>query len=185
MLLRNFQLNSDSVWCGGFRDRINPDARENIPVIRRLLREGKIRAAEELANETVAAVPDYQSHYEPLGDVFFIPEGDERMYFLGLRDYWSEQLNRSEALPDYRRELDIDSGIHTVSYTKNGTAFRRESFISYPDKVMGVKCSGTPLRIIIERGSYCEKVYKLSENTICMEGQAGANGVNSALSSVR
>src|SRR5699024_3159802 len=60
--------------------------------------------AEELANETVAAVPDYQSHYEPLADVFFIPESDERIYFLGLRDYWSEQLNRVETLPDYKRE---------------------------------------------------------------------------------
>lgn len=84
---------------GRFRDRINPDAKENIPVIQRLIREGKIRAAEELANETVAAVPDYQSHYEPLADVFFIPESDERIYFLGLRDYWSEQLNRVETLP--------------------------------------------------------------------------------------
>lgn len=176
-VIDRFQLNSDSVWWGGFRDRINPDAKENIPVIRQLIREGKIRAAEELANETVAAVPDYQSHYEPLADVFLIPESDERIFFLGLRDYWSEQLNRTEALPDYRRELDIDTGIHFVSYTKNGTAFSRESFISYPDRVMAVKCTGTPLRIIMERGSYCEKVYKLSENTLCMKGQAGANGV--------
>ena len=160
---------------------VNPDARENIPTIRRLLREGKIRAAEELANETVAAVPDYQSHYEPLADVFLIPESEERIYFLGLRDYWSEQLNRTKELPDYRRELDIDNGIHTVSYTKNGTEFHRESFISYPDRVMAVKCCGTPLRVIIERGSYCEKVYRLSKNTLCMEGQAGANGVKFCL----
>ncbi len=180
-VLDRFQLNNDSVWWGGFRDRINPDAKENIPVIRQLIREGKIRAAEELANETVAAVPDYQSHYEPLADVFFIPKGDERVYFLGLRDYWSGQLNCIENLPDYKRELDIENGLHTVSYKKNGTFFRRESFISYPDRVMAVKCDGTPLRIIMERGSYCEKVYKLSENTLCMEGQAGADGVKYCL----
>ena len=176
-----FQLNNDSVWWGGFRDRINPDAKENIPVIRQLIRDGKIRAAEELANETVAAFPDYQSHYEPLADVFFIPEGDERIHFLGLRDYWSEQLNRIERIPDYKRELDIDKGIHTLSYTKNGTHFRRESFISYPDRVMAVKCEGAPMRIITERGSYCEKLYKLDEKTLCMEGQAGANGVKFCL----
>ena len=124
-VIDRFQLNNDSIWWGGFRDRINPDAKENIPVIQRLIREGKIRAAEELANETVAAVPDYQSHYEPLADVFFIPESDERIYFLGLRDYWSEQLNRVETLPDYKRELDIEKGIHTVSYTKNSMHFCR------------------------------------------------------------
>lgn len=170
-VIDRFQLNNDSVWHGGFRDRVNPDAKENIPVIRRLIREGRIRAAEELANETVAAVPDYQSHYEPLADVFFIPESEERIYFLGLRDYWSEQLNRIEALPDYKRELDIENGIHTVSYTKDGTHFLRESFISYPDRVMAVKCEGTPLRIIMERSVYCEKIYKLDEKTLCMEGR--------------
>ncbi len=180
-VIDRFQLNNDSIWWGGFRDRINPDAKENIPVIQRLIREGKIRAAEELANETVAAVPDYQSHYEPLADVFFIPESDERIYFLGLRDYWSEQLNRVETLPDYKRELDIEKGIHTVSYTKNSMHFCRESFLSCPDKVMAVKCEGTPLRIIMERAVYCEKIYKLSENTLCMEGQAGADGVKYCL----
>lgn len=162
---------------GGFRDRLNPDAKENIPVIRQLIRDGKIRASEELANETVAAIPDYQSHYEPLADVFVIPEDDERIYFLGLRDYWSEQLNRIEKIPDYRRELDVDTGIHTVSYTQNGTCFRRESFISYSDRIMAVKCEGSPLQVIMERGSYCEKVFKLDERTLCMEGQAGDNGV--------
>ena len=114
-VIDRFQLNSDSMWWVGFRDRINPHARENIPVIQRLIREEKIRAAEELANETVAAIPDYQSHYEPLADVFLIPESEERIYFLGLRDYWIEQLNRTETLSDYRRELDIVTGVHTVS----------------------------------------------------------------------
>lgn len=180
-IIDRFQLNNDSVWWGGFRDRINPDAKEHIPVVRKLIREGKIRAAEELANETVAAVPEYQSHYEPLGDVFVVPEGNDRINFLGLRDWWSEQLNCNEGLPDYRRELDIENGIHTVSYTKNGIKFRRESFISYIDRVMIVKCEGTPLRVFMERGSYCEKVYKLSENTLCMEGQAGPNGIKYCL----
>lgn len=180
-LVDRFQLNNDSIWWGAFRDRINPDAREHIPIIRSLIREGKIREAEELANETMAAMPDYQSHYEPLGDVFFIPEGNERIYLLGLNQCWNEQLNRIEQLPDYTRQLNIENGIHTVSYTKDNVYFCRESFISYPDRVMAVKFQGTPLRIIIERGSYCEKVYKLSENTICMEGQAGANGVHFCL----
>lgn len=180
-VIDRFQLNQDSIWCGGKRDRINPDARENIPVVRQLIREGEIRAAEELANETVAAIPDYQRHYEPLGDVFFIPESEERIHFLGLGEYWNGQLNRIEALPDYRRELDIEKGIHTVSYTKNGVPFLRESFLSYPDRVMAVRCRGTSLRIIAERGSYCESVYQLDGHTLCMEGQAGAGGVKFCL----
>ena len=37
---------------------------------------------------------------------------------------------------DYRRELDIASGIHTTAFTRNGITFTREAFASHPDQVM-------------------------------------------------
>ena len=176
-LVDRFQLNNDSIWWSGPRDRINPDAKESIPEIRKLIREGKTSQAEDLANETLAGIPEYQSHYEPLGDLFIIPDGGERIQILGIREHWSGQLNRIEEIPDYKRELDIDNGIHTVSYTKDNVKFIRESFISYPDRVMAIKSQGTPLRVFTERGDQCGKVYKLSDNTLCMEGRTGADGV--------
>jgi len=36
----------------------------------------------------------------------------------------------------YRRELDIERAVHTVSYEKDGVKYRREAFASYPAKVM-------------------------------------------------
>ena len=175
-LVDRFQLNNDSVWWSGPRDRINPDAREGIPEIRKLIREGRISEAEDLANEVMAGIPEYQSHYEPLGDLFIIPEGSERITILGIREYWNGQLNRIEEIPDYKRELDIDTGIHTVSYTKDGVKNVRESFISYPDRVMVIKSSGLPLAIFTERGNQCDKVYKLDDRTLCMEGRPGNGG---------
>ncbi len=177
-LIDRFQLNNDSIWWSGPRDRINPDAKESIPIIRKLIREGRITEAEDMANETLAGIPEYQSHYEPLGDLFIIPEGSERIQILGIREHWSGQLNRIEELSDYKRELNIDTGIHTVSYTKEGVKFARESFISYPDKVMVIKCQGSTLRIISERADQCERVYKLSDNTLCMEGRCGGGGTS-------
>ena len=44
-LVDRYQLNLDSLWHGTFRDRINPDAKESIPVIRKLIREGRITEA--------------------------------------------------------------------------------------------------------------------------------------------
>ncbi len=79
------------------------------------------------------------------------------------------------------RKLDIDSGIHTVSYTKDNISFLRESFISYPDKVMAVKCVGTPAKVIMERNVYSGDISKVDDSTLCMEGQAGANGVKHCL----
>ncbi|MBO7532160.1 MAG: glycoside hydrolase N-terminal domain-containing protein, partial [Lachnospiraceae bacterium] len=138
--------------------------------------EGRIYEAEDLANEVMAGIPEYQSHYEPLGDLFIIPEGSERITILGIREYWNGQLNRIEEIPDYKRELDIDTGIHTVSYTKDGVKNVRESFISYPDRVMVIKSSGLPLAIFAERANQCEKVYKLDDRTLCMEGRPGNGG---------
>ena len=166
-----FQLNNDSVWWGAFRDRVNPDAARCIPEIRRLIREGRPSEAEDLADEAMAGIPDYEAHYEPLADVFMIPEGSERIGILGIREYWSWQLGNVEEIPDYRRELDIERGIHTVSYTKDGRKISRESFVSLPDRVMAVRSTGIPVRIIMERHSFCEKVYRLSENTLCLEGR--------------
>ena len=76
-IVDRFQLNADSLWYGGFRDRINPDAKENVSKIRRLISEGKLSQAEKLANLTMAGIPDYQCHYEPLCDLFIIPESGE------------------------------------------------------------------------------------------------------------
>src|SRR5690242_19396658 len=61
------QLNEDSVWYGGPRDRNNPDARANLPEIRRLIFEGKLKEAERLARLALSGLPESQRHYLPLG----------------------------------------------------------------------------------------------------------------------
>jgi len=40
---------------------------------------------------------------------------------------------------DYRRELDLRTGIHTVTYTHKGTAYRREAFCSYPRGLLALR----------------------------------------------
>ena len=82
-LIDRFQLNLDSLWQGRFRDRINPDARDAVGRIRSMLREGRIREAEELADEALSGIPDYQCRYVPLGDLFLIPEGEEHICMQG------------------------------------------------------------------------------------------------------
>lgn len=37
---------------------------------------------------------------------------------------------------NYKRELDIERAVHTVTYECNGIKYRREAFASYPDNVM-------------------------------------------------
>jgi len=40
---------------------------------------------------------------------------------------------------DYRRELDLERGVQTVSYTYNGVRYRRELFASYPAGVIAIR----------------------------------------------
>ena len=54
------QLNEDSLWSGGKRDRNNPSAFENLPKIRELIMEGKISEAQELCSFALSALPENQ-----------------------------------------------------------------------------------------------------------------------------
>lgn len=175
-----FQLNADSLWHGGFRNRINPDAAKYLPEVRRLIAEGRIAEAENLANLTLAAIPDGQCHYEPLCDLFVIPESEENVPIFGLRDCWGPQIYEMHPCEDYVRELDISLGIHKVSYKIGGKEYIRESFISYPDRAMVIR-SSSPASVIIERGAFMQNFSAIDKNTICMEGQAGAEGIKYCL----
>ena len=53
-----FSLNDDTMWSGGFLDRLNPDAAEAVPKVQKLLREKRFAEAEELTEEAVLALPE-------------------------------------------------------------------------------------------------------------------------------
>ena len=68
-VLERISLNEDSCWYGGFRDRVNPDAKKYLPVVRQLLKEDRIAEAQQLAEEALTATPDGERHYEVLCDL--------------------------------------------------------------------------------------------------------------------
>jgi len=45
-------------------------------------------------------------------------------------------FHQTAAFSNYRRELDLETAIATVTYIQNGIRFKREAFISYPDRVL-------------------------------------------------
>ena len=118
-------LNEDSVWSGGLRHRINPDAREGLIKVRELLTAGKTDEAERLAMETMAGTPENSRHYMPLGD----PD----IYF----DHHFEEIVH------YRRMLDIDEAVAVTEYTYREVGYRREVFVSAADDVMVIYLKAT------------------------------------------
>lgn len=128
-------LNEDSLWSGYPQDADNPDAFAALPEIRRLLFEGKVEVADRLANERLvcrgAGSGQGNGAYDPYGSYQML--GDLRLTF----------SNESEA-EEYRRSLDLDTGIVRVEYRIGETRYEREHFVSAPDGVMVVhlKASG-------------------------------------------
>lgn len=112
-------LNEDSVWSGKSINRINPDAKENLPKVRSLIREGKIPEAEESAQLTLCGTPNSQRSYEPAGELYicFKETGEVR---------------------NYRRELDLDNGVAGVSYEIGKTRYERKMIASYPDQALAL-----------------------------------------------
>ena len=51
-------------------------------------------------------------------------------------DLTIEREPQTEAVTDYRRELDLDTAIARVSFKQGGVGYRREYFVSYPDQVL-------------------------------------------------
>ncbi len=111
------QFNEDTLWRGKPHDYVRAGALEALPEIRRLVFEGKADEAGKLAKEKAISNPVRQLPYQPFGDL--------RLTFPG-----------HESVKEYRRELDLDSAIATVSYKVGEVTFKRETFASYPDRVV-------------------------------------------------
>ncbi len=117
------QLNEDSIWYGGPKDRINPSAREYLPKIRQAIDEGRIKEAEDMCALALSGIPDNQSHYEPLSNLYILFDHED------------------EEVTDYCRELDLADSEVRISYSKDGARYLRQVIASFPDKVIAVKIS--------------------------------------------
>jgi alpha-L-fucosidase 2 len=111
------QFNEDTLWKGRPHDYVRAGAGQQLPELRRLLAEGKTNDTVKLAKEKFLSDPVRQKPYQPFGDL--------RLHFPG-----------HEKVTDYRRELDLDSAIASVSYKVDGVAYRREAFASYPGQAI-------------------------------------------------
>ena len=178
-VLERISLNEDTCWYGGFRDRVNPDAKKYLPVVRQLLKEDRISEAQQLAEEALTATPDGERHYEVLCDLILQQlDGDRPEGLHGMRNMRGTDMTRHERpVSDYRRELDIRDGVHTVSYVRKEKNIRRESFMSTPHQVFAMRHAGYPARILLRRGPYVNRIDKVDESTILLTGQAGDGGV--------
>jgi len=116
----HLQLNESTLWAGGPYDPNNTNALAALPAARQLIFDGKYDEANKLVGEKMMATPLREMAYQTLGDLFL-------------------DFGTNAAPENYRRDLDLDTAIATVSYTANGVHFKREIFASAPDQVIVVR----------------------------------------------
>ncbi|MFT3753261.1 MAG: glycoside hydrolase family 95 protein [Paludibacter sp.] len=115
-------LNDATLWTGGpVNPDMNPEAYKNIPAIREALKNNDYRLAEKLYKKVQGR---FSESYAPLGTL--------NLYF-----------EHSAKADHYYRELDLKNAVSTVSYEAGGVKYKREYFVSYPDKVMVIKLSAS------------------------------------------
>jgi alpha-L-fucosidase 2 len=127
-------LNESSFWSGSPHDYNDPNAYNYFPKIRDLVFAEKFQEAEKMADEHFWGIPAAQQAYEPLGDLFLS---------------FDDSLN----VINYRRQLDMETGITSVSYRIGNVTYTREVFLSYPDRVLVVRITADkPGRISVHAG---------------------------------
>ena len=157
------QLNEETLWDGGPRDTNNPKALEALPKVQQLLFDDKNEEATKLAGETMLGVPERIKSYQSLGDLFleFSHDGDPT---------------------EYRRELNLNTGIAKTTYRCGDVNFSREVFATAVDNLIVVRIeSGTARQLAFDIAITREQdatVEAIAANILRLDGQCGNDGMH-------
>lgn len=140
------QLNEETLWGGSPHTNHSTRALRELPKVRELVFAGRNAEAQALIDSTfltgINGMP-----YQTVGSLL--------LRFPGHENYTS-----------YRRDLDLDSAVTTVSYIVGDTSYRREAFTSFTDDVSIVRLTASRSGAITLSASFTSPMarYKVSRN---------------------
>ena len=131
-------FNEKTLWRGGPNTAKGPDYYWNVNKqsahllkdIRQAFTDGDWKKADKLTRENFNSEVAYESWGEKpfrFGN------------FTTMGEFYVETGLSAIGMSDYRRELQLDSALATVQFRKDGVAYRRTSFISYPANVLAMR----------------------------------------------
>jgi len=116
------QLNEDSYWSGGPYSTVVEGGAEALPEIQKLLFAGKPIQAHKLFGRHIMGYPVEQQKYQSLANLHLsFPDQEEH--------------------GDYKRWLDLASGLSSVTYKLGDVTHLREVFASAPDQAILIRLS--------------------------------------------
>jgi outer membrane protein assembly factor BamB len=114
------QVNEDTVWAGSVVDRNRTPAPGSLARARELWFKGDVVGAQKIMQDEFMT-PEVTRSYQPLCTV-------------GTR--WSETFAKIE---DFRRSLDLATGVAETTFTADGAKYRCRMFASDADQVIVVR----------------------------------------------
>ena len=149
------QLNEESLWAGCKEDG-NAASASVMPEIQKLLLDGKVAEAVAMSEKELQGPFMRIRSYQTFGDL--------KLDFGDTGD-----------VSDYRRELDLSTGIVKVEYSLGGVRFKREVFTSAPDDLLVMRLSAEKPGTLTFKASYLREenaaASPLDNNTLKIEGQ--------------
>lgn len=109
-----YQLNDHSLWSGYPDPGNNPDGPKVLPEVRKAIAEGDYGRAALLWKKMQGP---YSARYLPMANLTL-------------------DFGPDSTVSSYTRDLDLNTAVSSVRYTKNGVGFSRESFVSFPDQAL-------------------------------------------------
>lgn len=118
IVTERFQLNDNTLWSGFPESGNNPAGPTVLPQVRQQIFTGNYDSAAVLWKKMQGS---YSTRYLPMADLFL-------------------QFNIKDSnVSNYNRTLSLNDALSTVTYTADGITYKRETFISRPDKIMIVR----------------------------------------------
>jgi alpha-L-fucosidase 2 len=114
------QLNEETYWSGGPYSTVVKGGYKVLPEIQKKVFEEKYLAAHNLFGRNLMGYPVEQMKYQCLANL--------HLFF-----------KNQDSITNYKRWLDLETGISGVNYTSNGVTYQREVFASAPDQVIVIR----------------------------------------------
>lgn len=114
-------LNHDTLWTGQPNPHSDHDGRAELAAVRQAVFAHDYLGADRLSRRLQGP---FSQSYAPMADLTL-------------------DLAHTDEAAEYRRELDLDRAIASVTYRCGKIRFRRELFVSYPDRAIVLRLSAT------------------------------------------
>ncbi len=121
--LERIHFNEHTLWSGEPHDYSHPGAAGYLQQLREMLYAGRQREAQKLAMERFMSVPLHQKAYQAFGDLILLFPG----------------IDEAQHITNYRRDLNLDTGVAGVSFGVHKVNYRREVLASFPDQAIAIR----------------------------------------------